>query len=362
MAATGFAVAKATIEAATWYQNIFSEPDAAAIKTAYRRLMRDVHPDRVAPVHAPVATDLVHKLTGLYDEALGALGNGTFGIRQPIGVLTSPRSTHQLIEVNDIYSDIANGYRGLSNVSGRDRDSFVKVAALGRDNDLFAAEAASLTRLRDTAGDEFTAFYPELIDSFVIMDGRIRRRVTVLGWMEGFYNLIELRHYRPDGLSPLDAAWVWRRLLWALGGAHDAGVVHTAVLPQHVMVHPKLHGVVLVDWCYSRRSLDGTYPAISALVGARRSWYPAEVLAKQPLTPTADLRMAARTLCYLLGGDGASMTMPSAVPLRMQQYFVRTARGDTDASNAFELLAQFDRVLQRLGSPYHPRVYRELVL
>ena len=31
---------------------------------------------------------------------------------------------------------------------------------------------------------------------------------------------------------------MWRRLLVAVGAAHRAGVIHGAVLPEHVMIHP----------------------------------------------------------------------------------------------------------------------------
>ena len=64
---------------------------------------------------------------------------------------------------------------------------------------------------------------------------------------------------------------MWRRLLVGLGWAHRAGVVHGAVLPEHVLIHPAEHGLVLVDWCYSVAPGE----RIPALVAKHRDGLPA---------------------------------------------------------------------------------------
>jgi aminoglycoside phosphotransferase (APT) family kinase protein len=59
-------------------------------------------------------------------------------------------------------------------------------------------------------------------------------------------------------VDPRDATWMWRRLLVGLGWVHRAGVVHGAIVEDHVLIHPGEHG--LVDWCYSgnaERFADG---------------------------------------------------------------------------------------------------------
>ena len=69
--------------------------------------------------------------------------------------------------------------------------------------------------------------------------------------------VVNLGDIASGGVDPRDAAWMWRRLLVALGFAHRAGVLHGAVLPEHVLIHPGEHGLVLVDWCYS---VPGCHP------------------------------------------------------------------------------------------------------
>ena len=357
-----FESARRVLEPAVCYAAVFTQPDEKAMKATYRQLMRFVHPDRVDPVHHKLANELVAKLGAFYRDAQVAASAGSFG-RVPVdAILTSAKASHVVISEMSQFCDMTKGLRAKSDIKGMgETDTFIKIARTPRDNDLMARETAALKRLHDSAGRDFVMFYPILLDSFGVMSGRMRLRANVVPFLEGFLNLEELKQYRRDGLHPLDAAWIWRRVLWALGGAHDVGVVHGAVLPRHIMIHPRMHGVVLIDWCYAAIKTDDVYPPLSALVGARRSWYPVDALAKQPLNERMDLAMAARVFCYLLGGDPTSLTMPHHVPDAMQRYVTAIVQGSTK-QGAFQLLAQFDTLLQTLGKPYYPRIYRELIL
>lgn len=352
---------KLLLTRAVGYRDIFPSTDAAECKARYRQLMKDIHPDRVPSHLRTEATELSSKLSRLYETARTSHLAPPSGTSVGSVVMTSRRGTHTMTGEYSRYCDMTHGYRAVSAIGTDKLETLVKVSETPRDNDLLQQEAAALKRLASDSGDEFARFYPTLVDSFQVADGKRRLRANALGWMEGFYNLDELRQYRPDGLDPLDAAWVWRRMVWALGGAHDIGLLHGAVLPQHVIVHPKMHGVLLVDWCYSTSGDGGTFPALKAIVGARRGWYSPNVLAGRELHAQSDLVMAARTMAWLLGGDPVSMTMPRRIPTHMQRYLIRITSG-VATSGAFELLSQFDTLLHTLGAPYYPRKYRELKL
>lgn len=127
-------------------------------------------------------------------------------------------------------------------------------------------------------------------------------------------------------------------------------MLHGALVPSHIMIHPTLHGVVLVDWCYSLIRSGEDYPAMSAVVGQYRDWYP-EAMLNRKVAPTEalDLALAARSMLKVMGAQ--------SVPSPMLSYFNSLADGDSKES-AYELLGQFDRILERLGAPYYPRSYR----
>lgn len=224
-------------------------------------------------------------------------------------------------------------------------------------SDLLDREAAALRRLAGDGDRRFRPYVSRLIETFRHRDGPegARRTVNVITVADGFYSLADVRDAYPDGVDPRDAAWMWRRLLVALGFAHRAGVLHGAVLPEHVLIHPELHGLVLVDWCYSvvDPSPD-TRPSgrIPAMVTRYADWYPPEVAARRSATPATDLAMAARCLLHLTG---------DRTPKRFRAF----ARGclisspDRRPDDAWRLLAEFDELLERL---YGPRRFRPFAM
>jgi len=135
--------------------------------------------------------------------------------------------------------DIANLYR----VS----QGLLKLVRDPADNDLMRREAEALTQLRGQADARFRAYFPSLVQARRQEEIRsgIQRHANLIGPLTGFRSLAEVRSAFPAGVDPRDAAWMWRRLLVAAGAAHRAGVIHGAVLPEHVMIHPAEHGLVV---------------------------------------------------------------------------------------------------------------------
>jgi hypothetical protein len=215
------------------------------------------------------------------------------------------------------------------------------------DNDLMRREAAALIRLQDVVDPALLAYFPPLVATGQRDDTRsgIRRHVNLIGALSGFRSLAEVRAAFPAGVDPRDAAWMWRRLLVAVGAAHRAGVIHGAVLPEHVLIHPAEHGLVMVDWCYS---VSGPAGRVRAIVRRYQRWYPPEVLGGDPAGPDLDIWLATRCMAELIGGRA---------PARMAAF----TRGCLLASprrrpqDAWRLLAEFDEMLEGL---YGPRTFQ----
>jgi hypothetical protein len=230
------------------------------------------------------------------------------------------------------------------------RDGLLKLPRNPADNDLMDREAAALGTLARHVPDRLSAYFPRLAEARRVRDPRTgaERHGSVLAALDGFVSLAEIRHRQPAGLNPRDAAWMWRRLLVALGAAHGAGVSHGAVIPEHVLIHPAEHGLVLVDWCYSGQ--PGV--ALPAIIGRYRDWYPPEALSRRISEPATDIWLATQCMTTLIRGR---MPRPLCAFSRGCQ-ITNPARRPQDA---WQVLAELDDVLERL---YGPRKFRPFTI
>lgn len=237
---------------------------------------------------------------------------------------------------------------------GEDGDACVaKLARAAADNDLLFVEAEVLQRLH--AGDaRQRALLPQLHGRFFTGDGRAG---NLLGLVEGLDG-VALRARLPDGVPPEHIVWIARRLLSALGHAHSLGVLHGNIEPAHVIVRPRDHRVVLVDWCYALVEPARTGQGFRAV---HDEYSAPEVAQRGPPTPAADLLSVGRTLAFLLGGDPLSLELPAHVPDRLQRFVRYLARPSRlqRAQDAWEMFAELERIRE---SVYGRHVFREFVV
>jgi hypothetical protein len=286
-------------------------------RRSYRRLARLTHPD-ANPGSARAAAAFA-KLAALWKQWQGRLGS--------------------LVAFGDIANLYEHG-RGL-----------LKLARDPADNDLLDREAAALTRLRAAGDPRFQAYVPTLIERQRHRDpaSRTERKANLIGRLHGFVTLAEVRAAYPAGVDPRDAAWMWRRLLVAVGFAHRVGVVHAAVVPDHVLIHPAEHGVVLADWCYASTKPGELMAAVPAgYVG----WYPAELSSRRAPGPDLDIWLVARCMTDLMG----ELAPP---PLASFARGCQVANPGRRPDDAWQLLSELDVVLERL---YGPRRFRPFVM
>jgi hypothetical protein len=285
----------------------------------YRRLARLTHPD--AHPGSQRAAAAFARLAALWNQHCAGTPPG------------------QLAFTGDIAS-LYKHQRGL-----------IKIARDPADNDLMDREAAALRRLSATGDSRFRPYVPMLAECqrHRDPDTGAERRANVLGRLDGFVTLADVHAAYPCGLDPRDAAWMWRRLLVAAGIAHRAGVIHAAVLPEHVLIHPAQHGLVLLDWCYAISEPGGLVAAIPARYA---DWYPAEVRSRRPPGRDLDIWLATRCMTQLIG---------QLIPPPLASF----ARGctlpcpDRRPADAWRLLGELDAVLERL---YGARKFRPFTM
>ncbi|MEU4218619.1 molecular chaperone DnaJ [Actinoplanes sp. NPDC026623] len=327
-AAPSFADAVDRISAARTFAELVDEARGQTAGHAYRILVKVVHPDVAPAGRAAAATAAFARLAELWAGRDGR-------------VLTTSRAAYRVGAV------VASG--DIAELHAVDGDAaLLKLPRRPGDNDLMRAEAAALGRLVTDGDPKFRAYAPRLIESFTHEDAaRARRTATIVERQNGFVSLAEVRRAYPGGIPARDAAWMWRRLLTGLGWAHRAGVVHGAVLPEHVLVHPAEHGVVLVDWCYS--VAPGT--PVPALVARHRAAYPPEVTAGRPATAATDIFMATGLMLGLVADPPAALRRFAAGC----SYDAPRMR----PQDAWSLLGELDELLENL---YGPRRFRPFAM
>jgi hypothetical protein len=291
----------------------------------YRELARALHPDVATGADATAA---FIRLARLWQDRRGTV------IRTKLGEY---RLTDRRYEgdVADLY-DVGDG-------------AFLKLPRSPVNNDLMEREASALRTLAEFGDPRFLPYVPRLVESFRHRDpdSGADRWINVIGTVPGLRSLAEVGAAYPGGVDARDVAWMWRRLLVALGFAHRAGLVHGAVLPTHVLIEPDEHGVVLVDWCYSVPPGE----RITALVPDFADRYPVEVHKRRLPGPGTDIFMATRCMTDLMGPKAPG-------PLRSFAAGCALSTLDARPDDAWRLLDELDGVLARLYGPRRFRPFR----
>jgi hypothetical protein len=306
---------KEALTRATCPEDVFGElADENALSEAYRRLALVLHPDRGGEA------SLFVKLGFWRDEAKRRLAEGTYGERRapfdPVTItvtgkpltLTGIRAEGLLATIYEAEYPVPDGFR-----------AFAKIVRAPADNDLLEREWRTLTELwrPDESPDAEREFFarqrvytPRPLARFVVTDSERRQRGgLVLAVPEGrCFSGKELRERKfPRGIEARQVWWIWRRLLLTLWLSHLRGYAHGAVTPDHVLVYPEQHGLVLLDWCASAKLKVEPIPLADPQWKALN---PPDLFEKLPASVPSDLFQAASTALYLLGDEEKNVAEP----------------------------------------------------
>ncbi|HEV2660199.1 MAG TPA: serine/threonine-protein kinase [Ktedonobacteraceae bacterium] len=335
-----------------------------AARGTFRHMAKALHPDRYQKASEVERADVAFKkLAHFWEQARASIEKGTYGASAERFAPFTMRTRKALYTVERLiaYGDLCAVYAGNATRADGQSSVLLKLPLKPENNDLITNEARILKHLRASKEyEKLRHFVAQLVDAFSYQEeaSGMVRQVNVLAYIEGLFSLKEVRAAYAQGVDARDMAWIWRRLLVALGLAHANNVLHGAVLPTHILIHPQQHGVVLIDWSYAVLNPDETGEHIRAISSAYRDWYPPEVFAKKTPTPGLDIAMAARCMIDLLGGDAQHCTLPETVPWQIRNHL----KGCTLAAPQMRpqdvqlVLNEFDALIERL---WGPRVFRE---
>lgn len=230
----------------------------------------------------------------------------------------------------------------------------VKVPRSIDDGSRLAREYARLGSLADSDA-RGAAHFARLLPQRVVHgplpspDGSVRL-ASVFRYRSGFLDTFEqVRAAYPEGVDPRHAVWMARRVFELLGFVHRAGLVHGALFPWHLLVHPRDHGVVFCGT--SRLAHVGAPPEDAAFDEAERPFVPDALRAGGERTPASDVAMAARSLIHVMGGDPVSLRMPDAVPVPLRDCLVRAADARSGEGLAWALVDELGEVARAVFGP-----------
>jgi len=358
--------------------------DGKTLSVVYRQLVLVIHPDHFQDDAKllPVANEAFTRLTALRGEAERKVKAGTYGQKKvsapppkapfsPIAVEANGKKfiLTELLQQGDLCDIYLST---ISNGSG-DHKAVFKVVRDGANNDLVENEAKTLSKLypADAKDEKFYRFFPKLEQTFLMRGPGYQRRANILQWLHEYHSLAEVLQVYPDGIDFRDMVWMFKRILHGVGFAHTNQIIHGALIPPHVMIHPVDHGAKIIDWSYAihlpppvditpkpkRRSLydhlnDDSFLApshIKAISADYKNYYPPEVFEKKTPTAATDIYMAAKCAVVLVGGNLKTNQMPSEVPKPVQAFFSACLQESPTKrpQNAWDAHEQLDEVLSR---------------
>jgi serine/threonine protein kinase len=314
-------------------EDIFGDvADTKGLTAAYRQQVKDVHPDLYTTTKMKNLAEEIFKRLGAWRElAEERFRRGIYGKRQAI----NPIVLRTRVVAYDLVRLIAAG--DMCDVYETSNALVAKVTRTPSNNDLALVEFTNLKAINATA----TPHIPQAIASFDLVQKGTKQRVNILDMpIADTVTLADIIKAHPHGLDPRDMAWMWNRLLTALFTAHEAGYVHGAITPEHILIRPPDHNGVLIDWSYSVK----TGKTVKAIVPKYRALYPSEILEKRPVSSATDLFMLAGCIKMLV------KTAPPAIEGLLRACLIPSLRHRE--SDACELFENFGQVLRRLyGAP-----------
>jgi hypothetical protein len=230
----------------------------------------------------------------------------------------------------------------------------IKVLRCSSDRDLLEREHALLRRLHESPArgtEYFATLIPEPIACGLVHLKQGERLVSVHRWKPGFlHSLSEVMLSYPDGVGAGVAIWTLKRLLEILHWTHESGVVHGAVLPPHVLIHPRHHGAMLIGWSTAAGCTGSATVALPAISRQWRDWYSSDHRASR----IQDVAMAAR--CALQIAGAGILSQGGSLPGPVAEVVQQAVNGQhADAWGLRDIVSA--RALDALGPPTYCPLY-----
>jgi serine/threonine protein kinase len=331
---------------ATQPEDVFPEGGNGARKKRYFELAKLVHPDLHKSKASKVKADEAFKLLNEWNLRAQSKPMNRWGDRTwMVPVTLAAKKEVYTLNAHLAAGDLSNVYSGTNS---KGEACAIKVCRNPGNNDLLDNERAILDYLWNDAPTKdlkAMAHIVKPVDSFELASAKARKRVVVTQLAKGYYNLASVKQAYHKGLDCRDAAWMFNRVLGALLICQQAGVVHGAVVPEHILIHPDKHNAKLIGWAYAVRG----HAPLSAILSARKDFYPPEVFKKGRTGTHTDIYLLAKTMLWLID----PLTLPRNIAGLYKSCLLSAAHRP---QNAWDLFKEFGNEME---AAFGPKKFRE---
>lgn len=299
----------------------------------YLMYARKVHPDMFQDedLKAKAEKAMAH-LSVLKEQGEGKVsGPSASKPRANKNVVRTKKHTYELRHVfhkNDTFTKYNTTY------DDGHKEALLSILNSPQDTDLAEAHVDAIKRLKDVP-DEYRLFFPALIEDFKYRDEATgdERMIVATHEAPGFRTMADILEVYPQGISGRDVAWMFRRMLVAVGNAHELGIVNGAPNFDSFMIHDAQHGMILTDWQYS---VEIGQP-LKAFSSKYKAYYPKYALEGEPVDDRLDLYIISKM---------AELLLAQGQPQQLRSFFKGCQL--LKVPNAAELLREFDTLLERV--------------
>lgn len=314
----------------------------------------------LSPDDTDVARDLDRRLETLHKQAQTRIEVGAYNLqgRNQLIPLTARGRSFEVgnrryyIGPRFRQGEEATLYNGYLELEGAVLGEVILKVALTPENSPFLErEANALALIRKQEYRE-TAYIPFPLNRFESGGrmGLVMRRV------DGF-NLHEVRQepLHRAGVDPKHMVWMLSRALAGLGLAHQYGVIHGRICPQHIVIDPATHLGMIVGWGGSVISPARSGQRLLAPIPI----FSAPEAAGATIGPWSDVFSLGKTFLWLLGGDPTTNTLPEQIEPRLAAFLNTMVKEDPyqRPDDCWQLLDTLDHLKVELWGEKKWRVF-----
>lgn len=303
-------------------------------KKELRNLLKQAHPDLHPNNQAKAQKAFIHinTLWNLKNSSTKPRTTGAAGSNASSEIITKKNEYRNLKTIRK-----TNGVETYRAIDSHGNITYLLVATHPKIGEMLMEGVKNLKAVKTNLTTHYKEFFPDTTDAFRIAQGGKKLFGVAQTLTEKNYSLREVKEDYPKGIDGRDVAWMYRRMLVAVGNMHDYGIGHGAPTLDAFLIKPETHELQLTNWQFSKELGSD----INMVTPDIKHHYETDKV----ITRAKDLKILSETALDLIRHDA---------PRELKAFLKGMSRYPT--GSAQEALHEFDEILKEV---YGPRTFHE---